>query len=233
VSRASSGLRYTVSEDFGISTLESVPKGKRTKNEKLLSTNQRQEAIWETMNVTLKVIKSRRSVRKYKPDQISDSELQAILEAAIRAPNAMNQQRWHFTVIQNKDVLEKLTDVARKSMKPGPEPIAKRAASPDFSPFYHAPTVILITGDSTSQFTRIDCSLAAQNIVLAAESLNIGSCIMTSPELIFKSEKGRELLKELGVPEGYAHVCTVTLGYKDGASPPAKPRNKEVFTYVK
>ena len=185
------------------------------------------------MNETLKVINSRRSVRKYKPDQISDSELQAILEAAIRAPNAMNQQRWHFTVIQNKDVPEKLTDVARESMKSGPEPIAKRAASPDFSPFYHAPTVILITGDSTSRFARIDCSLAAQNIVLAAESLNIGSCIMTSPELIFKSKRGQELLKELGVPEGCTHVCTVTLGYRDGDRPPARPRNKEVVNYIR
>lgn len=49
-----------------------------------------------------------------------------------------------------------------------------------------------------------------------------------SPELIFKSEKGQELLKELGVPEGYTHVCTMTLGYMDGDRPPAKPRNKEV-----
>lgn len=193
----------------------------------------RKEAIKKTMNETLRVIKRRRSIREYKPEQITDSELEAVLEAAIQAPSAMNQQKWHFTVIQNKDVLAKLTDVARESMKAGPEPMANRAAQPDFSPFYHAPTVIIITGDSTSRFVEIDCSLAAQNIALAAESLNIGSCIMTSPELIFESRKGAELLKELGVPDGYVHVCTVTLGYIDGDSPPAKPRNKEVFTYVR
>jgi len=185
------------------------------------------------MNETLMVIKRRRSIRKYKPDQISDSELKSILEAAIWAPSAMNQQKWHFAVIQGKDMLQKITDIAREVAKLGPEPIAKRAASPDFSPFFHAPTVIVITGDSTGRFVQIDCSLAAQNIALAAESLNIGSCIMTSPELIFRSDEGKELLKELGVPEGYGHVCTVALGYGDGDSPPAKPRNTEVFSYIK
>lgn len=185
------------------------------------------------MNETLTVIKRRRSIRKYKPKQIADSELEAILEAAIWAPSAMNQQKWHFTVIQNPEVLQKFTDVARENMKSGPEFMAKRAASPDFSPFFHAPTVVVITGDSQGRFVQIDCSLAAQNIALAAESLNIGSCIMTSPELIFRSEKGQELLKELGVPEGYAHVCTVTLGYRDGDMPPARPRKREVVTYLK
>ncbi len=189
--------------------------------------------MWKAMNETLKVIKRRRSVRAYRSEQIADPELEAILEAAIWAPSAMNQQKWHFTIIQNKDMLQKITDVAREIMKSGPERMAQRAASPDFSPFFHAPTVVVITGDSTGRFVQIDCSLAAQNIVLAAESLNIGSCIMTSPELIFKSEKGKELLVELGVPEGYAHVCTVALGYRDGDRPPAKPRKNKVISYIR
>ena len=180
------------------------------------------------MNGTF-VVKKRQTIRKYRPDQIPDSLLEAILQAAIQAPNAMNQRRWHFSVIPNKDVLDKSTDVARESTKSGPEPIAKRAALPNFSPFFHAPTVAVITGDSTSQFVRIDCSLVAQDIVLAAEALNIGSCIMTSPELISKL-KNRELLKELGVPEGYAHVCTVTLGYRDGDSLRQAPETRKWLT---
>ncbi len=185
------------------------------------------------VNETLTVIRERRSIRAYKPEQISDSELDAILEAAICAPNAMNQQKWHFTVIQNKDLLQKITEVARENMKSGPEFMAKRAASPDFSPFFHAPTVIVITADSEARFVQIDCAASAQNIALAAKSLGIGSCLMTSPELIFSSEKGQELLKELGVPEGYKHVCTVTLGYTDGENPSPKPRNKEVISYLR
>lgn len=185
------------------------------------------------MNETLSVIKRRRSVRKYKPEQITGQELEAILEAAIWAPSAMNQQKWHFTVIQNKELLKEITEVAREMMKAGPEFMAKRAADPNFSPFFHAPTVIVITGDSQARFIQLDCALAAENIALAAESLNIGSCIMTSPELIFSTEKGQALLKKLGVPDGYKHVCTVTLGYIDGKRPEPKPRNKEVVNYLR
>ena len=76
-------------------------------------------------------IKRRRSIRAYRPEQIANQELEAILEAAIWAPSAMNQQKWHFTVIQNKDMLQRITDVAREIMKAGPERMAQRAASPE------------------------------------------------------------------------------------------------------
>ncbi len=126
------------------------------------------------MNETLAVIERRRSIRKYKPEQISGLELEAILEAAIWAPNAMNQQKWHFTVIQNKDRLQKITDAARENMESGPEFMAKRASALDFSPFFHAPTVIVISGDSKARFVQLDCALAAENIALAAESWYTG-----------------------------------------------------------
>lgn len=185
------------------------------------------------MNETLAIIRKRRSIRKYKPDQISDSDLEAILEAAIWAPSAMNQQKWHFTVIQNKEMLQKITDLAREVMKSGPEFLARRAADPDYSPFFHVPTVIVISGDSKARFIQLDCALAAQNIMLAAESLNIGSCVMTSPEIFFSTEKGQALLREMSVPEGYKHVCTVVLGYPDGERPDPKSRNREVINYLR
>ncbi|HHY75907.1 MAG TPA: nitroreductase family protein [Firmicutes bacterium] len=185
------------------------------------------------MNETLEVIKRRRSIRKYKPEQIPDADLQAIMEAAIWAPSAINQQRWHFTVIQNKDLLNEITELAREVMKSGPEFFAKRAQDPNFSPFFHAPTVIVISGDAGARFIQLDCALAAQNILIAAESLGIGSCIMTSPEFFFSTEKGQALLKRLGVPEGYKHICTVTLGYMEGERPEPKPRRENTVTYLR
>ena len=90
----------------------------------------------------------------------------------------------------------------------------------------------MISGDEKSKFIQIDCGAAAENMALAAESLNIGSCVMTSPELLFSSDKGRAMKKELGIPLGYKFVCAVTLGYKqDKAALP--PRNKQVVTYIK
>ena len=97
----------------------------------------------------------------------------------------------------------------------------------------HAPSVVVITGDLTSRSAQTNCSLAVQSIALTAELLNIGACMMAWPEVIFKSAKGRELLKDLGVPEGCAHVCTVTLGYRDDDSPPAKRGNTEVVNYIR
>jgi len=83
-------------------------KGNSQANEKLFVATSRREAIERTMNETLKVIKRRRSIRAYRPQQIADQELEAILEAAIWAPSAMNQQKWHFTVIQTRTCCRRL-----------------------------------------------------------------------------------------------------------------------------
>jgi len=185
------------------------------------------------MNETIEVIKRRRSIRKFKPEQIPDAYLQEILECAILAPNARNQQKWHFTIIQNKEMLNKMANIMKEGMlESGINFLVQRAKDPNFNPFWNAPTVVLITADKTARFAEIDCALAAENILIAAESLGLGSIIMTSTELLFKSEKGEQLKKELGVPEGYEHVCVVALGYKD-ENPPPKPRRKDVINYVR
>ncbi|MBS7616969.1 nitroreductase family protein [Candidatus Bathyarchaeota archaeon] len=185
------------------------------------------------MNEVITVIKNRRSVRHFKTEQIRDSELQEILECALLAPNARNQQKWHFTVIQNKNIINKMINTMKENMlRSGIEFLAERAKDPNFNPFGNAPTVILITADKTARFSEIDCALAAENIMIAAESLGLGSHIMTSTEFLFTLEKGKELKRELGVPEGYEHVCVIALGYKD-ENPPAKPRIKDVINYIK
>lgn len=184
------------------------------------------------MNKTLQVIYNRRSIRKYRPEPIPEAELQEIMNAAINAPNAGNQQRWHFTVIQNQAVLDNLKNTMKANMlNSGIEFMAKRASEPGFIAFFDAPTLVIITADEKSRWSEIDCGAAAENIALAAESLNIGSCLMTSSEVLFSSDHGGELMKDLGIPNGYRHICALTLGYKEGENPPAKPRNKEAVNY--
>ncbi|MEM2104720.1 MAG: nitroreductase family protein [Candidatus Bathyarchaeia archaeon] len=185
------------------------------------------------MNETIRVIKSRRSIRRFKEPQIPDLMLNEMLECALLAPNARNQQKWHFTVIQNREMLNQMVHILKENMlNSGIEFFVERAKNPDFNPFGNAPTVILITADKTARFVEIDCAAAAENILIAAESLGLGSLIMTSTELLFTSEKGKELKRKLGVPEGYEHVCTVALGYKN-EFPTAKPRRKDVVNYIK
>ncbi|MEM2975730.1 MAG: nitroreductase [Candidatus Bathyarchaeia archaeon] len=185
------------------------------------------------MNETIKVIKNRRSIRKFKTDQIPDEFLNEILECAILAPNARNQQKWHFTVIQNKNVLAKIVSLLRESMlNSGIDFLIDRAKDPNFDPLGGAPTVIFVTADKSARFVEFDCAAAAENIMIAAESLGLGSHVMAMTELIFASEKGKQLKRELGIPKGYEHVCAIALGYKD-ENPPLKPRRKDVITYIK
>jgi nitroreductase len=186
------------------------------------------------MNEALEVIKSRRSIRQYKDEQISDAELQEILDAALLAPNAMNMQAWHFTVIQDGDMLERMVGIIKENLlNSGIEFLAQRANTPGYNTFYRAPTVIMISGSDNAPFIKIDCGAAAQNITLVAESLGIGSCLMTSPAFLFASPEGEALKEELGIPEGYGYVCTVAIGYEGGEHPSTPPRKKDVISYVR
>ena len=185
-------------------------------------------------NTTLAVIRNRRSIRQYKTRQITDSELNAMLEAALFAPTAMNQQKWHFTIVQSKSVLAKMDFITKENKLNSNIPIlAKSAASDDYHTYYRAPTVVIISGEQDARFIEMDCAAAAQNIALAAESLGIGSCIMTSAGFLFASAKGQEMKHELGIPEGYEHMCSIALGYKGADSVTVPPRNREVFSYIK
>lgn len=185
------------------------------------------------MNETIEVIKSRRSHRKYGPEPLSGAELEAIVETAIYAPSAMNQQKWHFTVISDRDTLDWMMDIIRENLSnSGIEVLANRVKEPDFNVFHHAPAVVMVTAEENARFTEIDCGAAAQNIALAAESLNIGSCLIAMPEFLFASGNTSEIKKKLGIPENYRHVISVTLGYKKETAPPAPPKNKDVINYI-
>lgn len=185
------------------------------------------------MNETLKVINSRRSIRAYKPEQISDEDLQAILTSAIHAPSAMNQQKWHFAVVQNKELLAEMVEIAKECiMNSDNEFLKQRASAPNYHTFHQAPTVIMISGAESAPWIDIDCGMAAQNIALAAESLGLGSCIIGTTVSVFNSAKGARLKKEINMPAGYKHMCSVALGFKACENPAAPARNKEVVSYI-
>ncbi len=186
------------------------------------------------MNETLQVIKSRRSVRKYLPEQIDNADLAAILESGRYAPSASNQQKWHFSVIQNKALLDRMVGIIRENIvNSGNEYLRERASKPGYSTFHHAPTVVIVSADENSRFAPLDCGAAIQNMALAAESLDIASCIIASTRFLFDSEAGNALRRELGIPDGYAHVCSIALGRREGERPTAPPRNPNVVNYVR
>lgn len=186
------------------------------------------------MNKTLETIKNRRSYRNFKSKQINEKYLKLILEAAIYAPSAMNQQKWHFTVIQNKELLKKMIAEIKNNMHNSPnDRINKMANNEDFNPFYNAPTVILVSGQETARWISLDCGLSMQNIVLAAESINIGTCIIAMSNLLFESKNSELIKNELALPNGYKHFCSIALGYKPDKQPSVPTKNKDVIDFIR
>lgn len=184
------------------------------------------------MNEILKVIKGRRSIRNYKPEQISQESLEQIIEAGIYAPTAHNQQPWYFTVIQNPQLLEHINQKTREAMaKADNDWVRKRGSDPNFYVTYKAPTLIIISGRKDAMDWHADCSAAIENMLIAAESLNIGSVWLGLMRFYFEQ---KEELAKLEIPEGYEALYGVALGYKaEENNPEAPKRNFDVVNYIR
>ena len=164
------------------------------------------------MNETLNLIASRRSHRAYTHEQITAEQRNALLKAAVESPSAVNRQPWHFTLVQNKLLLDKINaycvENARKKADASP-----RFAQEDYHVFYNAPTVIFISGPRNTVYAPIDCGIAVQTLALAAESMGLGSVILGMPREAFQSEHGDEVRKELGFPEGHDFIIAIAIGH--------------------
>jgi len=186
------------------------------------------------MNETIKTILSRRSVRAYKQEQLKDDDLQIILKAGMYAPSAMNQQSWHFTVVQNNETLNKINQTCKSIFsKSGNERFEAQAKSKTFSVFYNAPTLIIVSGDEKTIAPQYDCALANENMFLSAASIGIGSCWIHAMTQLNSTEEGNALIKELGIPEGNKIFAAGAFGYNASESPTAAPRKENVVTYLK
>ncbi len=162
----------------------------------------------------LDALKKRRSIRKYKPEQVSEELLQAVLEAGTYAPTAMGRQDPVMVVVQDPALREKISRMNRDVM----------GGTSD--PYYGAPTVILVLADGTHPNYVQDCSLVLGNLMNAAYAAGLGSCWINREKEMFDSPEGKELLKEWGLPETFRGVGACILGYPDQELPDAKPRKE-------
>ena len=154
-------------------------------------------------NPVLDAISERRSIRGYKPDQITKEQLDIILKAGEEAPSARNMQPWHFTAVQNKDLLKEINDEANKQMN--------REAATDI--FYGAPTVIFLSSDPDAHpWTRLDCGIAVENMALAAHAIGLGSVIIGICYMAFHDEKEEYFNKLLKFPEKYTFAVSIAIG---------------------
>ena len=201
------------------------------KTEAVEENSTQEQQCSEQKNQVVDCIMSRRSIRAYKPEQIKDEELKTILECAINAPSARNSQPWEVRVMQNKDAIENLNkEVIADMIEKRPE-AKERFADENASVFFHAPTLLVVAYDTTQYWGQSDCGMLVQNILLAAESMNIGSCAVGCCRDYINSPKGADFVKSLNLPENYVVYLTVTLGYKD-ENPDAKPRDDKKVAYM-
>ena len=161
----------------------------------------------------LKIIADRRSHRAYKDTPITQEQLNILLEAAVASPSANNRQPWHFTVVRDQALLDQINDATRESvMKRPAESRSPRFADPAFHVFYHAPTVIFLSGMPDNYYTHIDCGIAVENIALAAEGIGLGSVILGMPRGAFQTERADAFRRALDFPEGWDFVIAIAVG---------------------
>lgn len=176
-------------------------------------------------NQVVETIMTRRSVRQYKPQVVEREKMQTIVECGINAPNAMNKQPWEVRVVDNADYINGVTELYKKANP-------KAAEDPAFkNMFRNAPTVVFIGHDTKSESSPFDCGLLAENMMISAWSMGIGSCCLGSPARFMKTPEAAEYLQKLGFSEGYELLYCIGFGYPDEA-PAAKPREAAKVKFV-
>uniref|UniRef100_Q3AT16 Nitroreductase domain-containing protein n=1 Tax=Chlorobium chlorochromatii (strain CaD3) TaxID=340177 RepID=Q3AT16_CHLCH len=187
------------------------------------------------MNETISTILKRRSVRAYRPDAIAQAELELMLEAARYAPTAMNQQPWHFTAIRNHELLQKLEANCKNAfLESNVEALREIAKQEDFNVFYQAPLMVIISGDPAALAAQYDCTLAMENMMLAATSLGIGSCWAHAVIMFHSTEKGKAIFRELGItfPANHQLYAAAVFGLPAEPYPEAPPKNADCITIM-
>jgi nitroreductase len=163
------------------------------------------------MNQVIENIRQRRSCRDFKKEPVSQKDLELILEAGLWAPTGMNRQDCVFTVLKGKN-LERLGIAVREAFKRG-EGCEKRDVEDDYTCYYNAPVLVLVSGDRNNTNANSDCACAIQTIFLAAASLGIASCWINQPRNTTDAPLVRKLLDEFGVPGNHAVYGSAALGF--------------------
>lgn len=169
----------------------------------------------------MEAIKKRRSIRKYKDAPVAKDTIDAILEAAKYAPTARNAQELEYKVITNKNLMARISSGISLALRKQ-NSIAKDRA--DF--FFGAPLLIIIAGPKDNKWVCHDASLAAENIMLYAASINLGTCFIG---MVRRIESDMAIMNELHIADNMMIGAAVICGYPDGTPPEKEKRLSAEF----
>jgi nitroreductase len=185
-------------------------------------------------NPALENIYARRSVRNFTDDRISNEVIGEIMRAGTFAPTAANVQPWRFIVIRNEEMIRRFGQRAKKlwveqykeSTDPHIVSLSRVMSRPEMDVFYGAPVLILVFSAPGALRGDIDCALAAENMMLAARSLGVGSCWIGLASPLGADPEFRQ---EIGVPDDHTLIAPLIFGYPVKENGRAPPRDNEVL----
>jgi nitroreductase len=183
-------------------------------------------------------IAGRRSIREYTEQAVDDATIRRLVHAAILAPSAVNQQPWTFTVVRNQALLDQVSRDAKIHLMAtvtsdmaagdGAEHFRHMLADPAFQIFYHAPVLILISGNAPGSWITEDCTLAAENLMLTAHALGLGTCWIGFAQSYLNTPAGKRALQ---LPAPWTPVAPLIVGYPR-LSPGPVPRKEPQMLWV-
>jgi nitroreductase len=176
-------------------------------------------------------ISGRRSVREYTSQAVDEKTIGRLIEAAVLAPNAVNQQPWSFTVVRDQALLDRISREAKvymlANMPAGghADRFKSMLGDPNFHIFYHAPVLILIAATATGPWIVEDCALAAENLMLAAYAAGLGSCWIGFAQGFLNTPNGKTLA---GLPAACVPVAPIIVGHPKAAVPAVARQSPEI-----
>jgi nitroreductase len=182
------------------------------------------------INEVIRAIYTRRSVREYKDKKISEDIIKNILNAAVMAPSSNNYQPWNFSIVTSKEKIEDFAEIACNIIN---EKGIVEEYDVQFKPydiFYDAPLLIIISGKKNYKWLKDDINLAVQNMFLAAQSLNIGSCWIGNAIVLDEVEDVRN---QLGIPNDFTIVAPLIFGYPEKIDKIIPERNINILKWIK
>ncbi len=176
-------------------------------------------------------IYSRRSVREFTAEAIEQKVLRDLIDAAVQAPSAVNQQPWSFCVVEDKAVLARISREAKAHVL-GVSPAGLVShhftdvlSDPNFDIFYHAPALIVISSAVQSPWAVENCTLAAENLMLTACAAGLGTCWIGFAQAWLGTSEGKAALD---LPQSYVPVAPIIVGHPKSIPPPVPRREPEI-----